>query len=133
MDAESDHNSIDPNKAVNNSSKASIHSTRSHISVHSTTSEAPQHPLDEEELDNVEIPKLETHVPTLHQSERVSVPPSGYIPWMGGKTYVMNTQTKTNQDEEKSLLYDHDEARVPVTVITTFNKCMDHAVEEQGQ
>ena len=47
-DTESDHNSIDPNKADDNSSKASIHSTRSHLSIHSATSEPPQHPLDEE-------------------------------------------------------------------------------------
>ena len=50
LDAESDHNSIDPNDADDNSSKASIHSTRSHISIHSSTSEPPQHPLDEEPI-----------------------------------------------------------------------------------
>ena len=72
-DTESNHNSIDPNKANNNSSKASVHSTGSHLSVHSATSEPPQHPLDEEDnlsedqtkLDNVELPKLETQVPIL--------------------------------------------------------------------
>ena len=42
-DAESNHNSVDPNQADDNSSKASVHSTRSHILVHSTTSEPPQH------------------------------------------------------------------------------------------
>ena len=36
-DAESNHNSIDPNEADNNSSKASVHSTRSHAPVHSMT------------------------------------------------------------------------------------------------
>ena len=36
-DAESNHNSIDPNEANNNSSKASIHSTRSHTPVHPMT------------------------------------------------------------------------------------------------
>ena len=101
-DAESDHNSIDPNKVHNNSSKATIHRTRSHLSIHSATSEPPQHPLDEEvnlskdqtELDDVELCKLKTQVPILRQSERVSVPPSDYIPWMGGKTYIMNVQPK---------------------------------------
>ena len=76
-DEESDHNF---NEADDNSSKASVHSTGSHISVHSTTSEPPQHPLDEEELDDVELPELETKVPVLCQSKRVSVPPSDYIP-----------------------------------------------------
>ena len=52
-DAESDHNSIDPNEADDNSSKASIYSTGSHVPIHSTTSEPPQHPQDEEELDNI--------------------------------------------------------------------------------
>ena len=140
-DAESDHNSIDPNKEDNNSSKASVHSTRSHISIHSATSEPPQHPPDAEdnlsedqtELDDVELPELETQVPIPCQSERVSVPPSEYIPQMGGKTYAMNVQTITNQDEEKGLVYTHDEARVLVTVITTFNECMECAVEEHGQ
>ena len=73
-DAESDHNSIDPNEVDNNSSKASIHSTGSHLSVHSATSEPPQHPLDEEDNlsedqtkpDDVELPALETQVPILH-------------------------------------------------------------------
>ena len=72
-DAESDHNPVDPNEADDNSSKASIHSTGSHLSIHSATSESPQHPPDEEdslckdqtELDDVELPKLETQVPTL--------------------------------------------------------------------
>ena len=73
LDAESDHNSVDPNQANDNSSKASVHSTGSHLSVHSTTSEPPQHPPDEEdnlfkdqtELDDVELPELETQVPIL--------------------------------------------------------------------
>ena len=47
LDAESDHNSIDPNVANDNSSKTSIHSTGSHIPVHITTSEPLQHPPDE--------------------------------------------------------------------------------------
>ena len=101
LDAESDHNSIDPNKADENSSKASIHSTGSHVPVHSTTSEPPQHPLDEEELDDIELPELETQVPILHWSERVSVPSSNYIPQMGGKTYAINIQTETSQDKDK--------------------------------
>ena len=42
-DAESDHNSVDPNEASDNSSKASVHSTGSHICVHSVTSEPAQH------------------------------------------------------------------------------------------
>ena len=58
--------------------------------------------------DDIELPKLETQVPILCQSERVSVPPSDKLPWMGGKTYVTNIQTKTNQDEENSLVYNHD-------------------------
>ena len=62
-DAESDHNSIDPNEADKNSCKASVHSTGSHIPVHSMTSEPPQHPLDEEELDDIELHELETQVP----------------------------------------------------------------------
>ena len=46
----------------------------------------------------------------------------------------MNVQTNTNQDEdeEKGLVYSHDEARVLATVITTFNKCMKPVVEEHG-
>ena len=140
-DAESDHNLIDPNEANDNSSKASIHSTRSHLFIHSATSEPPQHPLGEEdnlskdqtEPDNIELPELETQVPILCQSKRVSVPPSDYKSQMGGKTYVTNIQTKTNQDEENSLVYNHDEARVLVTVITIFTECMECIVEEHGQ
>ena len=45
----------------------------------------------------------------------------------------MNIQTETNQDEDKGLVYNHDKARVLATVITTFNKHMEHTVEEQGQ
>ena len=56
-DTESDHKSFGPNDTNNNSSKASVHSTRSHISVHSATGEPPQHPPDEEEPDNIELPK----------------------------------------------------------------------------
>ena len=133
LDAESNHNSINHNEVDNNSSKASIHSTGSHIPIHSTTSEPPQHPPDEEELDNIELPELETQVPILCHFERVSVPPSNYIPLMGGKTYVINVQTNTNQDEEKGLVYNHDEARVLATVITTFNEHMECIVEEHGQ
>ena len=73
-DAKSDHNSIDPNKADDNSSKASVHSTRSHICIHSATSEPPEHPLDQEnnlskdqtKPDDVELPKLEAQLPILH-------------------------------------------------------------------
>ena len=149
LDAESDHNSIDPNEDDNNSSKASAHSTGSHLSIHSTTIEPTQHPLDEEHppneedilskdqtnLDDKELPELETLVPVLHQSKRVSVPPSNYIPWMGGKKYVMNVQTKTKQDndERNSLVYNRDKARVMATVITTFNECMECIVEEHRQ
>ena len=102
---ESNHNSIDPNEADDNSSKASVHSTGSHIPIHSITSEPPQHPPDEEEPDDTELPELETQVPILHCSERVSVPPSDYVPWMGGKMYITNIQTNTNQDKEKGLVY----------------------------
>ena len=74
LDAESDHISVDPNEANDNSSKASVHSTGSHLSIHSATSEPPQHPTDEEhnlsedqaKLDDLELPKLETQVPILH-------------------------------------------------------------------
>ena len=45
----------------------------------------------------------------------------------------MNVQTETNQDEDNGLVYNHDEARVLVIVITTFNKCMECTVEDQGQ
>ena len=31
---------------------------------------------------------------------------------MGSNTYVMNIQTKTSQDEDKGLVYNHDKARV---------------------
>ena len=65
LDTESNHNSIDPNEADDNSSKAPAQCTRSHIPVHSTTSEPPQHPPEEEELDDIELPKLETQVPIL--------------------------------------------------------------------
>ena len=133
LDTESDHNSVDPNEANDNSRKASIHSTRSHIPVHSITSEPPQHPLDEEEPDDIESPELETQVPILRFSKRVAVPSSNNIPQMGGKTYVMNVQTETSQDKDKGLIYNHYEPRVLATVITTFNECMEHIVEEQGQ
>ena len=52
---------------------------------------------------------------------------------MGGKTYVTNLQTETSQDEEKGLVYNHDEARVLATGITTCNKHMEHIVKEHGQ
>ena len=67
-DAESDHNSVDPNEANDNSSKASLHSTRIQAPVHNTTDEPPQLPPDEEELDNMDdtqLPEQETQVPTL--------------------------------------------------------------------
>ena len=132
-DTESNHNSIDPNEADESSSKASVHSTGSHAPVHSMTSEPPQHPPDEEEPDDIELPELETQVPVLHQSKRVSVPTSDYIPQMRGKTYAMNIQTETNQDDDKGLVYNHDDARVLATVITAFNEHMECTVEEQGQ
>ena len=65
LDAKSNHNSIDPNKDNDNSSKASVCSTRCHVPVHNTASEPPQHPLDEEEPDNIALPELETQVPIL--------------------------------------------------------------------
>ena len=68
LGTESSHNSIDPNKADNNSSKASLHRARSQAPVHNTTDEPPQLPPDEEELDNTDntqLPGLETQVPTL--------------------------------------------------------------------
>ena len=45
----------------------------------------------------------------------------------------MNIQTETSQDEQNSLVYNHDEARVLVTVITTFNEHTECIVEEHGQ
>ena len=45
----------------------------------------------------------------------------------------MNVQTETSQDEDKGLIYNHDEARVLATFITTFNECMECIVEKQGQ
>ena len=115
-DAEYDHNSIDPNEANNNSSKTSIHCTRSLLSIHSATREPPHHPPDEKDnlskdqpkLDDIELPELEAQVPILHQSERVSVPPSDYIPQMEGKPYIRNIQTETTQDEENSLVHNHE-------------------------
>ena len=47
--------------------------------------------------------------------------------------YITNIQTKTNQDEDKGLVYNHDEARVLATVITKFNEHMEHIVEEHRQ
>ena len=67
-DAESNHNSIDPNEADDNSSKASVHSTGSQAPVHTTADEPPQLSPDEEELDNIDdtqLPELETQVPVL--------------------------------------------------------------------
>ena len=52
---------------------------------------------------------------------------------MREKTYIMNIQTKANQDKENGPVYNHDEARVLATVITTFNEHMEHVVQEQGQ
>ena len=133
-DAKSDHNTIDPNEADDNSSKASVHSTRSHIPIHSATSEPPpQHPPYEEELDDIELPELDTQALILHHSKRVSVQPSDYIPWMGGKRYVTNVQTKTSQDKDKGLVYNHDKARVLARDITTFNVCIEHIVEEHEE
>ena len=68
LDAESDHNSIDPNKANDNSSKASIHSTGIQAPVHTTTDEPSQLPPEEEvpdNMDNTHLPELETQVPIL--------------------------------------------------------------------
>ena len=77
-DPESDHNSVDCNEADDNSSKASV--PGSHSPVHNTTDEPPQLPPDEKEPDDTQLPELETQVPVLCQSKRVSVPLSDYIP-----------------------------------------------------
>ena len=45
----------------------------------------------------------------------------------------MNIQTETNQDDDKGLVYNHDQARVLATVITTFNEHMECTDEDQGQ
>ena len=45
----------------------------------------------------------------------------------------MNIQTEMDQDKDKGLIYNLDEARVQATVLTIFNKHMECTVEEQGQ
>ena len=45
----------------------------------------------------------------------------------------MNIQAETNQDEDKGLVYNHDESRVLATIITTFNEHMEHTVEQEGE
>ena len=46
----------------------------------------------------------------------------------------MNMQTETKEkDKDSGLVYNHDKARVQVTVITAFNEHMEHIVEEHGQ
>ena len=45
----------------------------------------------------------------------------------------MNVQTETSQHKDKSLVSNHAESRVLATVIITFYKHMEHALEEQGQ
>ena len=40
---------------------------------------------------------------------------------------------KPIKDEDTSLVYNHDEAIVLATVISTFNECMECTVEKQGQ
>ena len=74
-DAESDHNSIDPNEANDNSSKASVHLNRSHTSVHNMMDEPPQLPHHEEELDNTQLPELETKVSILCRSAECETRP----------------------------------------------------------
>ena len=44
-----------------------------------------------------------------------------------------NVQTKTNKDEHSGLVYNHNEARVQATVITTFMEHMECVAEEHGQ
>ena len=81
--AECDHNSIDPNEVDDNSSKTSVQSSRSQAPAHTTNDEPPQLPPEEEEpgnIDNTHLPELDTQDPVLHQSKRVSVPLSNYIP-----------------------------------------------------
>ena len=43
-------------------------------------SEPPQHSLEEDESDDIELSELETHVPVLCRSKSISVAPSDYIP-----------------------------------------------------
>ena len=45
----------------------------------------------------------------------------------------MNVQAESNEDKDKGLVCNHNEARVLATVITTFNEHMECTVEEQGQ
>ena len=42
----------------------------------------------------------------------------------------MNVQTETSQDKDKSLVYNHDEAKTLATVITTFNKHVECIVDK---
>ena len=37
----------------------------------------------------------------------------------------MNIQAETNQDDDRGLVYNHDEARVLATAVTTFNNHME--------
>ena len=59
---ESDHNSIDPNEADDNSSKASVHSTGSQAPIYNMTDEPPHLPWMRKNW----IMQLETQVPVLH-------------------------------------------------------------------
>ena len=53
---------------------------------------------------------------------------------LNGRQDQHHEHTSRDQSrQDKGLLYSHDEARVLVTIITTFNKCMECTVEEQGQ
>ena len=45
----------------------------------------------------------------------------------------MNVQTETSQDKDKSLVYNHDEAKALATVITTFNKHVECIVDKHWQ
>ena len=68
LDTKSNHNSVDPNEADDNSSIASLHSTGSQAPVHITNDEPSQLPLEEEEaddMDDTQIPEMETQVPIL--------------------------------------------------------------------
>ena len=53
---------------------------------------------------------------------------------LGGEANIcQNVQPETNQHEENGLVYNHDEARVLVTVITTFNDHMECIVKQHRQ
>ncbi len=129
---ESDHDSIDPNEQDDGSSKASVQDDDD-----DTPPDPPQEgedppPDDGEDVeeDDEGLPQLPVQVPEVRRMTRTSVPPKNYEPSFTGKTYPSHVQTSV---EQPNLVYEHNEARVLATIITTFNERMDRSVEEHGQ